>query len=326
MFAKRADVPAPPEAPLGVTSRRAFLRASSLIGGGLLLRATLRASARAAIGDVQVEQAAVLNAFVRITPDNTVTIMAKNPEIGQGVKTMLPMLIAEELDADWAQVKIEQAGLEQAKYGRQFAGGSTATPLNWEPLRRVGAAGRQMLVAAAAAIWHVPVSECQTASGVVRHVPSGRSLSYGALASRAASLRVPDLRTVKLKDPKDFTIIGRSMHGVDNPLIVTGKPLFGIDVTRPGMLYAVFQKCPVFGGKVVSANTDVIKSLPGIRDAFVVKGGNDPQGLADGVAIVADNWWVANKARDNALGTLQLTRSRKVNSPIAADVMSWPRM
>jgi isoquinoline 1-oxidoreductase subunit beta len=298
MLAKRARVSTPPDALLGITSRRAFLRASSLVGGGLLLHATLPAPARAAIADAQAQQAAALNAFVRITPDGVVTIMAKNPEIGQGVKTMLPMLIAEELDADWAQVKIEQAGLDQAKYGRQFAGGSTATPLNWEPLRRVGGAGRQMLVAAAANIWHVPESECQTAASMVRHAPSGRSLSYGALASQAASLRVPDLKTVKLKDPRDFTIIGRSMHGVDNPLIVTGKPLFGIDVTRPGMRYAVFQKCPVFGGKVVSANTDTIKSLPGIHDAFVVKGGNDPQGLVDGVAIVADNWWVANKARD----------------------------
>jgi isoquinoline 1-oxidoreductase subunit beta len=298
MFSKRTRIPAPPDALLGVTSRRAFLRASSLVGGGLLLHVTLPAPARAALAGASVPEAAVLNAFVSITPDDVVTIMSKNPEIGQGIKTMLPMLIAEELDVDWAQVRIEQAGLDQAKYGRQFAGGSMATPLNWEPLRRVGAAGRQMLVAAAAEAWGVPVSECQTAAGVVRHAPTGRTLSYGALASKAVSFPVPDLKTVRLKDPKDFKIIGRSMRGVDNPLIVRGKPLFGIDVTRPGMLYAVFQKCPVFGGKVISANTDTIKSLPGVRDAFVVKGGNDLQGLVDGVAIVAENWWVANKARD----------------------------
>ncbi len=298
MFAKRTRMPAPLNALLGVTSRRAFLRASSLVGGGLLLQATFPAPARAALGGASTPEPAILNAFVRIMPDGVVTIMSKNPEIGQGIKTMLPMLIAEELDVDWAQVRIEQSGLDQAKYGRQFAGGSMATPLNWEPLRRVGAAGRQMLVAAAAEAWGVPEAECQTMSGLVRHPPTGRTLSYGVLASKAASLPIPDLKTVKLKDPKDFKIIGRSMRGVDNPLIVSGKPLFGIDVTRPGMLYAVFQKCPVFGGKVINANTDTIKSLPGVRDAFVVKGGNDLQGLVDGVAIVAENWWAANKARD----------------------------
>ena len=298
MFAKRGHASAPSGALLGITSRRTFLKASSLAGGGLLLHATLPALVPATVAGAEAPKPAALNAFVRITPDGTVTIMSKNPEIGQGIKTMLPMLIAEELDADWAQVRIEQAGLDQAKYGRQFAGGSLATPLNWEPLRRVGAAGRQMLVAAAAGIWQVPEAECQTAAGTVRHMPTGRSLSYGALASTAASLRVPDLKTVKLKHSADFKIIGQSMRGVDNPLILTGKPLFGIDVTRPGMLYAVFQKCPVFGGKVVSANTGTIKSLSGVHDAFVVKGGDNPHGLVDGVAIVADNWWVANKARD----------------------------
>lgn len=199
MFAKRTRISAPPDAPTGVTSRRAFLKATSLVGGGLLLHATLPVPARAAIAGVEANPAVMLNAFVRIAPDNAVTIMSKNPEIGQGIKTMLPMLIAEELDADWAQVTIEQAGLDQARYGRQFAGGSMATPLNWEPLRRVGAAGRQML-AAAAVIWQVPEAECQTEAGIVRHVPSGRSLSYGALASKAATLPVPDLKTVKLKD------------------------------------------------------------------------------------------------------------------------------
>jgi len=303
MLAKRTGVPAPPDAVLGLTSRRAFLRASSLVGGGLLLHATLPVPARAALVAASAPAATVLNAFVQITPDGTVTIMSKNPEIGQGIKTMLPMLIAEELDVDWGQVRIEQAGLDQAKYGRQFAGGSMATPLNWEPLRRVGAAGRQMLIAAAASEWGVPESECGTRPGMVRHAPTGRGLSYGALAAKAASLPAPDLAAVKLKDPKDFRIIGQSMRGVDNPLIVTGKPLFGIDVTLPGMLYAVFQKCPVFGGKVVSANTDTIKSLPGVHDAFVVKGGNNLQGLVDGVAIVAHRWWVANKAR----GKLEIT-------------------
>ncbi|MGC2412423.1 MAG: molybdopterin cofactor-binding domain-containing protein [Stellaceae bacterium] len=279
-------------------SRRTFLSASMAIGGGLLLHAILPDLARAETADAVTEVAHALNAFIAIAPDGVVTIAAKNPEIGQGVKTMLPMLIAEELDVDWKDVRAEQADLDATKYGRQFAGGSTATPLNWEPLRRVGAAGREMLVAAAAQIWNVAPAACNTASGVVYHAASGRRLGYGALVKKAALLPVPDLDAVRLKEPKDFTIIGRPLPGVDNPLVVTGKPLFGIDVAVPDMLYAVFEKCPVFGGKVVRANTDAIKRLPGVRDAFVVEGGDDPQGLVGGVAIVADSWWAASKARE----------------------------
>jgi len=286
----------PAPATRGITSRRALLRASALAGGGLLLHAMLPAAVRAAITPASTAKSA-LNAFVRVAADGIVTIVAKNPEIGQGVKTMLPMLIAEELDVDWDHVRIEQAMLDTAQYGAQVAGGSMATPLNWDPLRRVGAAGRQMLVAAAAESWGVPASECRTAAGVVHHDPSGRSATYGALAAKAATLPVPDLAAVKLKDISDFKIVGRPMRGVDTPAIVTGQPLFGIDVTVPGMLYAVFQKCPVFGGKVGHANTEAIKSLPGVRDAFVVKGGDAANGLVDGVAIVAESWWAADKAR-----------------------------
>jgi isoquinoline 1-oxidoreductase beta subunit len=234
---------------------------------------------------------------VRISSDGLVTIMSKNPEIGQGIKTMLPMLIAEELDVEWRNVRIEQALSDPARYGRQIAGGSRATPLHWEPLRRVGAAGRQMLMSAAAQMWSVPVAECTTNSGNVIHTPTRRTLSYGSLAAKAATLPAPDPNLVPLKDPRDFKIIGTSHPGVDSPLVVEGKPLFGIDVRIPGMLYGVFVKSPVFGGTVVSANVDAIKSLPGIRDAFVIRGGQIFDGLTDGVAIVATNWWVANKAR-----------------------------
>ena len=286
-------------------SRRAFLKATATVGGGLLLQAALPPLARVATaGEAATDgEAGALNAYIRVAPDGIVTIMSKNPEIGQGIKTMLPMVIAEELDVAWENVRIEQAPLDTAKYGQQFAGGSRATPLNYEPLRRVGAAGRQMLVAAAAQSWNVAPSQCSTEAGVVYHHESGRSAPYGALAAKAAGMRVPDLAKVTLKDPKTFKIIGQPIPGVDNAKIVTGQPLFGIDVTLPGMLHAVFQKCPVFGGKVVSANVDVIKALPGIHDAFIVKAseGNasgDPQGLNDGVAIVAKSWWAASRARE----------------------------
>jgi isoquinoline 1-oxidoreductase beta subunit len=287
------------------SSRRTFLKASAAAGGGLMLSFTLpawaeaAASGRAATGSDAngTRKGASVNAFVRIAPDNTVTIMAKNPEIGQGVKTMLPMLIAEELDVDWSQVRIEQALLDPARYGRQHAGGSTSTPQNWDPLRRVGAAARQMLITAAARRLKVAPGACETASGEVHHRASGRSISYGAVAADAATVPVPDLRSVRLKEPRDYKIIGHSIPGVDSPLVVKGEPLFGIDTVVPGLRYAVFQKCPVFGGKVVSANVDEISKLAGVSHAFVVEGGRNLAGLLPGIAIVADTWWHAEKAR-----------------------------
>jgi isoquinoline 1-oxidoreductase beta subunit len=274
------------------TSRRSFLQVSALAGGGFALSLYLEPFA---LG--QEPPAMLPAAFVRIAADGTVTIMAKNPEVGQGVKTMLPMLIAEELDVAWKDVKIEQADVDESKYGVQFAGGSRATPLHWDSLRRVGAAARAMLLTAAAQTLSVPETACSTSSGRVFDSQK-RSLGYGELAAKAAALPVPDLQKVQLKDPKNYKIIGQPLPGVDNYAIVTGKPLYGIDVVVPGMLYAVFEKCPVFGGKAASANLDVIKSQPGVRHAFLVQGQDDPTGLISGVAIVADSWWAARSARE----------------------------
>jgi isoquinoline 1-oxidoreductase subunit beta len=285
-----------------IVNRRSFLRVSSLASGGLLIGLYIKPQkAEAQFGPTVPP---VPNNYIKIDPDGTVTIMAKDPEVGQGVKTMLPMLIAEELDADWKMVKIDQTDFDDTKYAAQFAGGSLATPFNWDPMRRVGAAGRQLLVSAAAKNWGVPETECSTAAGKVLHAGSNRSVGYGEIAAKAAAMPVPDLQKVKLKDPKDYKIIGQSQRGVDTPRIVTGKPTFAIDFTLPNMLFAVYQKCPVFAGKVVSANLDEIKAMPGVRNAFVVegtvKGGTvveqDP-GLEPGIAIVADSWWQANSAR-----------------------------
>jgi len=275
-------------------SRRTLLKAGALAGGGLVLTASMPLVARAAAGAAATD--AVLNAFVTVHPDNTVTIVGKNPEIGQGIKTMLPMLIADEMDLEWSQVKIVQGDSDPAKYGFQLAGGSFATPMNWMPMRQVGAAARQMMLSAAATRWGVDAAGLKTDRGKVLDA-SGRSLTYGELASDAAKLTPPDPASVQLKDPKDFHIIGRPTGGIDSPRIVRGEPIFGVDTQLPGMVYAAFERSPVFGAKLKSANLDAAKASPGVIDAFVVEGNGNAEQLVPGVAILASNWWLANKAR-----------------------------
>ncbi|MFZ5720466.1 MAG: molybdopterin cofactor-binding domain-containing protein [Pseudomonadota bacterium] len=262
-----------------------------------------------AVADAHAQDEAIkpLNAYVRIAPDGVVTIMAKNPEIGQGVKTMLPMLIAEELDVAWEDVRIEQADSDPAAFGRQFAGGSMATPLHWEEHRRVGAVARAMLIQAAATAWNCGPADCTTKPGQVVNKKTGKTRTYGSLALACADVTPPDPKSLTLKDPKEYRIIGKPTPQYDVEKIVTGQPLFGIDVRRPGMLYATYERGPVFGASVASADLDAAMGVKGVRKAFVVKGNPDQvlagpgrigSGLVPGVAVVADNWWAAKKGRD----------------------------
>src|SRR5688572_4491672 len=205
-------------------TRRSFIKITALAGGGMVVAFNvddLFAQRGGGPGGPGGPQAM---AFVKFTPEGKVIIVGKNPEVGQGVKTELPMIIADELDVDWRSVVVEQADADQAKYGQQLAAGSFTTPQNWTPMRQVGAAVRQMFIAAAAQRWSVPVAELTTASGRVMHAASKRSASYGELGAEAAKMPVPALNSVPLKDPKDYKIIGKPIMGVDTPAIVTGKP------------------------------------------------------------------------------------------------------
>ncbi len=285
--------------------RRSFLKISLVAGGGVMLGLETApeavAQGRGGFGAAAAPPNA--NNYIKIAADGAVTIVAKNPETGQGIRTMLPMLIAEELDVDWKNVKIEQADYDESKYANQSAGGSTATPSNWTPMRQVGAAGRALFIKAAAQTWNVPEADLTTASGKVLHKASNRSVGYGELTSKIASLPAPNLADLKLKDSADYKIVGHTQKQTDLHEIVTGKPLYAIDVKLPGMLYASFERCPVLGGKVVSANLDEIKKMPGIKNAFVVDQpgsatvtGRVPD-LVSGVAILGQTWWHAQKAR-----------------------------
>ena len=266
--------------------RRTFLFAGAAAGGGLWVG--LDGAAADTVPNLSI------NPWVKITADNRIIITSHNPEIGQGIKTSIPMLVAEELDVDWAQVEIVQALADASIYGRQVAGGSMATTLQYDALRRVGAGARAMLVAAAAAAWGVPAAEITTGGAMLRHA-SGKSASYGSMATAAAQLPAPDAAKLALKDSRAFRLIGTPVSGVDNRAIVTGKPLFGIDAKLPGMKFAVYHKRGIAGAEVKSVDLAPVKARKGVSDAFVVTGNSD---LAGGVAIIADSTWAALTARD----------------------------
>jgi isoquinoline 1-oxidoreductase beta subunit len=298
--------------------RRSFIKVSALAGGGVVISLYAPESIGQQRGGPPPASPVNPSTYITVHTDNTFSIVGKNPETGQGIKNALPMIIADEFDVDWKQVKVVNADFDP-KYGRdagdpnlrQIEGGSTAIPQNYTPMRNVGAAARMMMVRTAAQTWNVPEAQLTTGSGVVRHAASNRTATYASLAQQALSMPPMEVTAIRLKDPKDFKIIGTSLPGVDNLSIVTGRPLFSIDIEPANMLYAVFDKCPVFGGKAVSANLDDIKKLPGIKHAFIVdapapaaagaRGGGAPAGpqvnWASGVAIVADSWWLAQNAR-----------------------------
>jgi len=297
--------------------RRSFLKVSALAGGGMMIGIYTQSELLAQRGPAGPPAPVNPNVYITVHPDNTFTLIAKNPETGQGMRNALPMIIADEFDVDWKQVKVQQADCNPALYGGQIEGGSTATPTNYTPMRQIGASARMMMVSTAAKQWNVPESECTTGSGMVKHARTNKSATYASLADAAMKMPPMAVADVKLKDPKDFKILGTRVMGVDVKDIVTGKPAFSIDVNPPGMLFAVYQKCPTFGGKVMSANVDEVKKQPGVKHVFVIEpqlppppppagqrgGGGGGGGVtwAGGVAIVAENWWQAHNARNKVL-------------------------
>jgi isoquinoline 1-oxidoreductase beta subunit len=285
-------------------SRRNFIKITGLAGGGLVLAMSFGPAAKKALAQTAGASTFNANPYVQIKTDGSIVLFAKNPEVGQGVKTSLPMIVCEELDADWNKVMVQQSVIDQALYGAQVAGGSTSTPTNWDTLRRAGATARAMLVSAAAKTWNVPEAQITTASGVAYHRASNRQASYGELAATAATLPVPDAASVQLKQRSDYKLLGTRVSGVDNPKIVTGQPLFGIDQKLPGMFYASYTKAPAIGARAVSANLDEIKKMPGVKDAFIVGHQGDPINFGpnaaatlSGVAILANSTWNAFQAK-----------------------------
>ena len=264
-------------------SRRNFLKTSALAGGGLILGVHLPGVARSAEVPQRGAPPFPLNAFVRIGQDDTVTVIVNHSEMGQGPYTSVPMMVAEELDADWSKVRYEAAPVapeyNHSVYGIQMTGGSTSTWSEWERVRKAGAAARQMLLAAAAETWSVSPETCRKENSQVIHSDSARKLSYGELAEKAARLTPP--QNPLLKDPKTFKLVSKPTRRLDTPEKTNGKALFGLDVNVPGMLVAVIARPPVFGAKLKSFNADKAKAIPGAQHVVEIE---------RGVAVVADGF------------------------------------
>lgn len=263
-------------------SRRNFLRVSMIAGGGMLVGfSTLGKDEKAALDETPFSP----NVFIKIAPDGKITLVSPNPEIGQGVKTSLVMLIAEEMNVDWQKIQVEIAPLD-AKYGSQTTGGSGAVRSRYTPLRQAGATARVLLIAAAADTWGVAAADCYAENGFVVNKIAGKKLSFGELATKAASMPVP--ANVPLKDPKEFKIIGTRVKDVDSQAIVTGKPLFGIDTRREGMLFAVVARPPAHGKKLQSFDDSAALKVTGVKKIVQVK---------SSVAVLATSTWAAIKGR-----------------------------
>ncbi len=285
--------------------RRSFIKTTSLASGGMLLSFNWLASCKMTREEVSAlpNEWFKLNGYLKIGDNGLVTIMSPNPEGGQGVKTSMPMIVADELDVDWKDVIVEQADLDTDAFTRQFIGGSQAIRRGWESLRMAGASARQMLKEAAAQTWQVPTQEITTEAGVLHHKSGDQSMRYGEMASKAAKIPVPE--EVELKDSKDFNIIGTSRKNVDGPKIITGKPLFGSDTNREGMLIAMIVHPPAFGLKLKSIDDSAVKGMPGIKDVFTLKVFNDnyektffdTRTFNDVAVIVGNSTWEVMNAK-----------------------------
>jgi isoquinoline 1-oxidoreductase subunit beta len=270
-------------------SRRTFLKTGAVLGGSLVLGFYLPFDDRLFAAPAAAKPAP--NAFLRIAPDGIVTVIVPQSDMGQGVATSFPMIVAEELDVEWKEIRFEQSPADKIYanpiIGMQLTGGSTSVRAFWETLRRAGAAARSMLVAAAAATWRVDPGACHAEKGVVIHSASGRKLSYGALAKKAAALPVPE--KITLKAPKDFAIVGKPTLRLDTPAKIRGRARFGIDTRLPGMLIAAVERCPVFGGGLAGIDDEAARKVPGVRYVMPIQ---------SGIAVVADTFWAAQKGRD----------------------------